>query len=186
MFGIRSKDESGVFPINVPGRRNIPLAFGSALASKSANFGGATPIPEAVVATGIDDAWNPNSATPRAQCPIHWLNHERLQNTRLQLFVLERPNEVLEFKGVHGDDAKVRDGRQTKHIAVDKLFGVRPTAKGDLVTATTGSLIGVALKVREYHSEECVVRQPGKVLRKHEKDPVIANSDLVQIFPYIK
>jgi hypothetical protein len=104
MFGIRFKDESGVFLINVPSRRNIPLAFESALASESTNFGGATPIPEAVIATGIDNTWNPNSATLRAQRPIHWLDHERLQNTRLQLFILERPNEVLEFKGVHGDD----------------------------------------------------------------------------------
>jgi len=136
--------------------------------------------------SGSDDAWNPNSATPRAQCPIHWLNHTKLQNTRLKLFVLDKRSEILEFKGVHGDRAEVREGRRTKFVSLEELFGVRPTAKGELVTATTGSLTGIALKVREYRSEECVVRQPGKVLRKHETDPTLPNSVLVQIFPYIK
>jgi len=102
------------------------------------------------------------------------------------LYVLERPSNVLEFKGVHGDNAKVRDGHKTKLVPLEDLFGVRPTAKGDLVTVVTGSLIGMALKVRKYRSEECVVRQPGKVLRKHETDSVILTSDLVQIFPYFK
>jgi hypothetical protein len=176
-------------PINNPeeGRQNIiPLASGSALPSGSANIGGATPIPEATNELSSDDAWNPNSATPKAQRPIHWLDHEKLQNTRLKLFVLDKPSEILEFKGVHGDQAEVREGRRTKFVSLDDLFGVRPTAKGELVTATTGSLTGIALKVREYRSEECVVRQPGKVLRKHETDPTIPISVLVQIFPYLK
>ena len=180
---IRSKDEISMIPIKMQadGRRNtIPLAPGPA------NVRSTTPVPEAVDAIECDDAWNPNSATPRVQRPVHWLDCDELQNTRLQLYVSERPDDILEFKGVFGDEVKVRDGRVTKMLPLDDLHGVPPMAKGDLVTARTGSMVGVALKVREYKSETCVVRQPGKVLRKHETDPIIPTVDLIAIYPYIK
>jgi len=82
MFNLKSKDEIMMIPEN--SRRNVvPLAPRSVVASGSVNSGGVTPMPETVDVTGIDDSWNPSSATLRAQRSIHWLDHERLQITRL-------------------------------------------------------------------------------------------------------
>lgn len=180
-FNSRCKDEITMVPINIPedGRRSTIT-----LVSRSESVRCTTPAPDVVV--DCDDAWNPNSATPRVQRPEHWLDHDKLRNTRLKLYVLESPDVVLEFKGVFGDEAKVRDGRDTKMVPLDNLYALRPIAKGDLVTAQTGSMVGVALKVREYCSDECVVRKPGQVLRKYDTDPVIPTTELIQIFPYIR
>lgn len=170
-------------PIKIPedGRRSA-----ISLASRSASVRSITPVPDVVDEIDCDDAWNPNSATPRVQRPVHWLDHDKLQNTRLKLYVSETPNVVLEFKGVFGNEAKVRDGRDIKMVPLDNLYALHPVEKGDLVTAQTGSMVGVALKVREYRSDECVVRKPGQVLRKYDTDPILPTTDLVQIFPYIR
>jgi len=178
-----------MIPMRKPenGRCNtIPLASGSSIVQSRTPIRSTTPIPNAVDASECDDAWNPNSATPRVQRPVHWLDQDKLQSTRLKLCVLQKPNDVIEFKGVFGDNAQVRDRRETKMVPLDDLCPVRPTAKGDLVTTIAGPMTGVALKVREYRPEGCVVRQPGKVLKKLETDPVIPTAELVQIFPYIR
>jgi len=178
-----------MIPIRKPdnGRCNtIPLASGSSIVQSTTPIRSTTPIPDAVDSSGCDDAWNPNSATPRVQRPVHWLEQDKLRSTRLKLYVLQKPNDVLEFKGVLGDNAQVRDRRETKIVPLDDLYPIHPTAKGDLVTTVAGPMTGVALKVRDYGPERCVVRQPGKVLKKHETDPIIPTEELIQIFPYIR
>jgi len=138
-----------------------------------------------------DDAWNPNSLPPQSdqgiqlERPTHWLEHDKLKNTRMQLFHRDRPKDILEFKGVVGDQAKIRDMQQIKHIPLEDLFAVRPAAVGDLVTPLTGPMTGVALKVKKFQDEDCVVYRPGRVLRKRETDPVLPISCLIQIYPYV-
>lgn len=178
MIPIR-KPDNGIY-------NTIPLASGLSIVQSTTPIRSTTPIPNAVDSSKCDDAWNPNSATPRVQRPVHWLDQDKIQSTRLKLYVSQKPNDVLEFKGVFGDNAQVRDRRETKMVPLDDLYPVRPTANGDLVTTIAGPMAGVALKVREYRPEGCVVRQPGKVLKKHETDPIIPTAELVQIFPYIR
>ena len=41
--------------------------------------------------------------------PRHWLQHDKLKNTRMKLFLRGSPNDELEFKGIVGDQSKIRD-----------------------------------------------------------------------------
>ena len=137
----------------------------------------ATPMPDPTELGDLSPAWQPSARL------VHWLENERLAGIRLKLFQKEDPSNVLEFKEVVGDDAKIRDGLKTKLIPLDDLHPVRPTDKGTLVTATSGTMCGVVLKVREYGQTSCTVGQPGKVLRKNESNPSIDLSELVEIYP---
>ncbi len=151
-----------------------------------------TPMPEDCDTSdnNSDDVWNPNSAAPRSdqpaqiERPTHWLEHDKLKNTRVQLFLRDKPGHILEFKGVVGDQAKIRDMLQFKQVALEDLFAVAPSAVGDLVTPITGPMTGVALKIKEFRDEYCVVYRPGRVLRKKETDPILPISSLVRIYPY--
>jgi len=104
----------------------------------------------------------------------------------MKLFVEETPNNILEFKEVEGNDIKVRDGRWTKLVPLENIRAVPPKDIGDLITPLMGSMIGVAMKVKKFQGDSCVVRQPGKVLRKNETDPSFPIACLIQIFPYPK
>jgi hypothetical protein len=108
---------------------------------------------------------------------------EHLAGMRLKLFQKDNPSNILEFKEVVGDDAKIRDGFETKLIPLNDLHPVRPTDKVQLVTATSGAMCGAVLKVREYGETSCTVGQPGKVLRKKESNPSIDLSELVEMYP---
>jgi len=148
-------------------------------------------MPEDCDTTDKDDAWNPNSAAQQSdqaiqlERPMHWLQHDKLKNTRMKLFLRDRPNDELEFKGVVGDQAKIRDMLRIIHLPLEDLFAVRPTAVGNLVTPLTGPMAGVALKIKEFQGEDCVVYRPGRVLRKREVDPILPISSLIQIYPYV-
>lgn len=145
-----------------------------------------TPMPENSITIDDSDAWNPDAIAPQIERPIHWLEHDSLKHTRMKLFAEERPNDILEFKEVIGDDVKVRDGRYTRYIPLQDVRAVRPDEVGDLVTPLTGSTIGVAMKVRAIQEGVCIVRRPGKVLKKNEADPSFPIACLIQIFPYAK
>jgi hypothetical protein len=160
-----------------------------------------TPLPDVSDTTEVDDAWNPDSRTPlpfrvdscdssaetpRIERPVHWLENDKLKNTRIKLFIMDHPENVLEFKAVVNDDVKVRDGFQTKNIPIGDIFPVRPAEIGNLVTLITGPTAGVALKVRKIEGKLCTVRRPGKVLKKRETDPSYLTDELVQIYPYTK
>ena len=142
-------------------------------------------MPE-ISSTIDNDAWNPNAPTRQIERMEHWLEHDSLKHTRMKLFVEETPNNILEFKEVEGNDVKVRDGRWTKLVPLENIRAVPPKDVGDLVTPLTGSTIGVAMKVKKFQGDSCVVRQPGKVLRKNETDPSFPIACLIQIFPYPK
>ena len=137
----------------------------------------ATPMPDPAESGDVSPAWQPSARL------VHWLEDERLAGIRLKLFRKDDPSNVLEFKEVVGDDAKIRDGFKTKLIPLDDLHPVRPTDKGELVTATCGAMCGAVLKVREYGQTSCTVGQPGKVLRKKESNPSVDLSELVGIYP---
>jgi hypothetical protein len=145
-----------------------------------------TPMPEDPISMDVDDAWNPDATFRRIERPVHWLEHEGLKNARMKLFVQHRFDNILEFKEVIGDEVRVRDGRWTKFVPLEDVRAIQPTEVGDLVTPLTGPMIGVALKVREIQGDHCVVRQPGKVLKKKETDPSYPIACLIQIFPYLK
>jgi hypothetical protein len=137
----------------------------------------ATPMPDPDESGDLSPTWQPTSRL------VHWLEDERLAGMRLQLFQKDDPSNILEFKEVVGDDAKIQDGFETKLIPLDDLHPVRPTSKGQLVTATSGAMCGEVLKVREYGQTSCTVGRPGKVLRKKELNPSIDLSELVEIYP---
>lgn len=143
-------------------------------------------MPENPITIEDDDAWNPDATAPEIERGIHWLEDNSLKHTRMKLFTEERPNVILEFKQVINDDVKVRDGRDTKLVPLRDVRPVRPTEVGDLVTPLTGSMIGIAMKVRTFQDHVCTVRRPGKVLRKNEVDPSFPIACLIQIFPYAK
>lgn len=163
-------------------------------------------MPDSIATDEDSDAWNPNATTPRIERPrpedcdvwnpidlarhversVHWLENDSLKNTRMKIFVDERPNNILEFKEVVGNKVKVRDGRLTTHVPINAVRAVRPKEEGDLVTPLTGPQAGVALKIRRVQGDDCVVRRPGTVLRKNETDPSFPIACLIQIFPYPK
>jgi hypothetical protein len=145
-----------------------------------------TPMPENPITVDDSDAWNPDAIAPQIERPIHWLEDVSLKRTRMKLFTEERPNDILEFKEVIGDDVKVRDGRHTRYIPLQNVRPVRPNDVGDIVTPLTGSMIGVAMKVRTIQENVCIVRRPGKVMKKNETDPSFPIACLIQIFPYAK
>ena len=145
-----------------------------------------TPMPENTITVDDSDAWNPDAIAPQIERSIHWLEHDSLKHTRMKLFAEEKPNDILEFKEVIGDDVKVRDGWYTRYIPLQDVRAVRPKDVGDLVTPLTGSTIGVAMKVRAIQEGVCIVRRPGKVLKKNEADPSFPIACLIQIFPYAK
>ena len=137
----------------------------------------ATPMPDPTESGDLSPAWQPSARL------VHWLAEERLAGMRLKLFQKDNPSNILEFKEVVGDDAKIRDGFETKLIPLNDLHPVRPTDKVQLVTATSGAMCGAVLKVREYGETSCTVGQPGKVLRKKESNPSIDLSELVEMYP---
>lgn len=137
----------------------------------------ATPMPEPDESGDLSPTWQPSSRL------VHWLEDEHLTGIRLKLFQKDDPHKVLEFVEVVGHNAKVRYLFETNLIPLDDLHPVRPTAKNQLVTATSGTMHGVVLKVKLYGPTSCTVRQPGKVLRKKEVDPSVDLSDLVEIYP---
>jgi hypothetical protein len=137
----------------------------------------ATPMPDPDESGDLSPTWQPTSRL------VHWLEDQHLTGIRLKLFQKDDPDKVLEFMEVVGDDAKVRDLLETKLIPLEDLHPVRPTAKDQLVTTTSGTMRGVVLKVKVYGHTSCTVRPPGKVLRKKEVDPSVDLSDLVEIYP---
>jgi len=145
-----------------------------------------TPKPDNTLTVEADDAWNPNALTSVTERATHWLENDKLKITRVKLFAENKPNDILEFKEMVGDEVKVRDGRHTKIIPLQYIRGLPPKDVGDLVTPLTGPLIGTAMKVRTIQENVCVVRRPGKVLKKNEKDPSFPTACLIQIFPYAK
>jgi len=134
-------------------------------------------MPDPAESGDLSPAWQPSARL------IHWLEDEHLTGIQLKLFQKDDLSNVLEFKEVVGDDAKIRDSFETKLIPLDELHPVRPTDKAQLVTATSGTMCGEFLKVREYGQTSCTVGRPGKVLCKKESNPSINLSELVQIYP---
>lgn len=132
------------------------------------------------------DAWKLIDFSPFSERSFHWLENDNLKNTRMKLVVHERSNDILEFKEVIGNEVKVRDGRRTTLVPIETVRAVRPKEVGDLVTPLTGPMAGMALKVRSFEMDDCVVRRPGTVLRKNETDPRFPTACLIQIFPYPK
>ena len=143
-------------------------------------------MPENPITVDDSDAWNPDAIAPQIERPIHWLEDVSLKRTCMKLFTDERPNDILEFKEVIGDNVKVRDSRHTRYIPLQNVRAVRPNDMGDLVTPLTGSMIGVAMKVRSIQENICIVRRPGKVMKKNETDLSFPIACLIQIFPYAK
>ena len=142
-------------------------------------------MPENTITVDDSNAWNPDVIAPQIERPICWLEHDSLKHTRMKLFTEEKPNNILEFKEVIGDDVKVRDSWHTRYIPLQDVRAVQPKDMGDLVTPLTGSTIGVAMKVRAIQEGICIVRHLGKVLKKNEADPSFI-ACLIQIFPYAK
>ena len=145
-----------------------------------------TLMPKNTITVNDSDAWNPDAIAPQIERSIHWLEHDSLKHTRMKLFAEEKPNNILEFKEVIGDDVKVRDGWYTRYILLQDVRAVQPKDVGDLVTPLTGSMIGVVMKVRAIQEGVCIVRRLGKVLKKNEADPSFPIACLIQIFPYAK
>ena len=151
-----------------------------------------TPMPDNDPTDDVSEAWNPNAPNPisvscnSAERAIHWLENDCLKNTRMKIFVVDKPDNILEFKEVIGDEVKVRDGRLMTHVPLDAVRAIRPKEIGELVTPLTGPMAGVALKVRKFEDEYCVVRRPGTILKKNETDPTFPIACLIHIFPYHK
>ena len=135
----------------------------------------ATPMPSPAEWGDLSPTWQPR--------PMHWLEDANLAGIRFKLFQKDVPDTVLEFVGVEGDEARVRELIMTKLIPLVDLCPVRPSAKDQLVTTTSGEMRGLVLKVKVYTPPSCNVRQVGKVLRKNESDPSIDLEDLVEIYP---
>lgn len=151
-----------------------------------------TPLHQEVQTDVPSPAWDPNSSTPlheqdqtdftlACRSPEHWL--QKLVGVRVKLFENSAPTRILEFEEIVGDKAKVRDGTSKRLIALEHIRPLRPTESEDLVTPEVGETSGTTLKVRNYGSEMCTLRIPGKPLRKSEKELVLPTETLVQIFP---
>jgi hypothetical protein len=108
---------------------------------------------------------------------------EKLVGVRVKLFESSAPTRILEFEEVVGDKAKVRDGTRKRLIALEHIRPLPPTESDDLVTPKVGATSGTMLKVRNYTSDICSLRIPGKTPRKNEKELVLPTETLVQIFP---
>lgn len=190
----RNEEESFLTPFRIYRGDNQPSftipsssgVFQVATASTSSIVRCPTPMPENPIAADVDDAWNPDATFQRVERLVHWLEHDDLKHARMKLFVQDRVDNILEYKEVVGDEVRVRDGRWTKLVPLEDVRAVQPTEVGDLVTPLTGPMIGVALKVRAIQADHCVVRRPGKVLKKKETDPIYLIACLIQIFPYFK
>jgi len=137
----------------------------------------ATPMPTPAEWADLSPAWQPVSR------PMHWLEGPNLAGIRFKLFHKDAPDTVLEFLAVEGDDAKVREFFTTRHIPLVDVCPVRPTAKDQLVTTTSGAMCGLVLRVKVYNPPGCTVHQVGKTLRKNESDPSIDLEDLIEIYP---
>lgn len=137
----------------------------------------ATPMPTPDEWAGLSPAWQPVSR------PMHWLESPNLAGIRFKLFQKDDPRTVLEFVGVEGDEARVRELIMTKLVPLVDVCPVRPTAKDQLVTTTSGAMCGLVLKVKVYSPPSCTVHQVGKTLRKNESDPSIDLEDLIEIYP---
>jgi hypothetical protein len=135
----------------------------------------ATPMPSPAEWGDLSPTWQPR--------PMHWLEDANLAGIWLKLFQKDVPDTVLEFMGVEGDEARVRELIMTKLVPLVDLCPVRPSAKDQLVTTTSGEMRGLVLRVKVYAPPSCNVRQVGKVLRKNESDPSIDLEDLVEIYP---
>jgi len=161
--------------IDGPQRRQVP--FDAIVSPPPPPEICATPMPSPAEWGDLSPTWQPLSR------PVHWLEDADLAGIRFKLFRKDDPGNVLEFVGVEGNEARVREFIMTKLVPLVDLCPVRPTAKDQLVTTTSGAMRGLILKVRVYSPPSCTVRQVGKVLRKHESDPSVNLEDLVEIYP---
>ena len=135
----------------------------------------AMPMPSPAEWGDLSPTWQPQ--------PMYWLEDANLTGIRFRLFQKDVLDIVLEFVGVEGDEARVRELIMTKLIPLVDLCPVQPSVKDQLVTTTSGEMRGLVLKVKVYAPPSCNVRQVGKVLHKNESDPSIDLEDLVEIYP---
>ena len=138
----------------------------------------ATPMPSPSEWRDLSPTWQPR--------PAHWLEDTNLTGIRFKLFQKGIPDTILEFVGVEGDEARVREFITSKLVPLVDLCPVRPSAKDQLVMTTSGEMRGLVLRVKVYAPPSCNVRQVGKVLRKNESDPSINLEDLVEIYPLFR
>ena len=144
-----------------------------------------TPLPRTL---DLSPGWDPSSRTPPSQTPprpIHWLDNQVLQRSRLKLKIkhpsVQSP--YVEFLGVENDLVKVRDKTDIKFVALESVHPLLPTSKGDLIIPKDGKLQGIHFSVVRITSNLCVVRKPGTRPTKQNPDIEFAISDLVQVYP---
>ena len=66
----------------------------------------ATPMPSPTEWGNLSPTWRPR--------PMHWIEDANLTGIRFKLFQKDVPDTVLEFVGVEGDEARVRELIMTK------------------------------------------------------------------------
>jgi len=84
--------------------------------------------------------------------------------------------------------ARVREGRQHKLVPLTSLVPVVPTCKDDIVTSfgTNHDTHGKLFKVREYHSDSCVLRGFGQKTGRGEKNFTEFTCNLAEVFPPLR
>jgi len=148
----------------------------------------ATPLPSEDEQTHNGDAWDPNSSVvSNAEVP-NWLANEAFREIRVKLqYRTQLSSPFLEFSGMEEGFAKVRDGMQRVLVPLSDLQAIPPTWQGDIVTSfALGETYGKLYKLREFHSDFCVLRGYAEKTRRKEKNFTILTHELAQVYPPLR
>lgn len=153
-----------------------------------------TPRPSGEEVSHEGDCWDPHDPGPLIaqvtdiEQPT-WLHDVPFQRIRVKLRYRGNPSpHCLEFCGMDGQLAKVREGKQHKLVPLSSLLPVAPAWKDDIVTSfsTNNDLYGKLFKIREYHADVCVLRGFGQRTGRGEKNFTESTHYLAEVFPPLK
>jgi hypothetical protein len=153
-----------------------------------------TPRPEIEEQTNEGNCWDPNATLPDPLPggPPTWLHDKAFQKLRVKLHYRNQTTTFtpcLEFCGMEGHLAKVKDGMQHRLVPLDNLVPMRPSHAQDLVTSFyTGNdtTFGKLFKIRKYDKEFCTLRGFGEKTGRAEKSFSEETIFLVEVFPPLR
>jgi hypothetical protein len=154
-----------------------------------------TPRPTLEEQSREGDCWDPDAApepadsNPADEPMPTWLQHEAFGNIRVKLRYRNQPSmPCLEFCGMEGTLAKVREARRHQLVPLSSLLAANPTGINDLVTNfdTSSETFGKLFKVREYDEDKCVLRGFRQKTGKGEKNYFEFTRNLAEVFPPLK